>query len=56
MNSSNPEPLVLLPVFIVAVSNAPLEALALRGVLEAFNYHVETHWIGSRRLYGETSP
>ena len=48
--AAEPEvPLVLQePLSLVAVSYGGLEAVALRSVLECFNYRVEVHWVGSR--------
>jgi len=43
-------PLVLQEsVSLIVVSYSSLEAVALRSVLECFNYRVEVHWVGSRR-------
>ena len=41
------------PVSIVQVSFDSTETLALRGVLECFNYRVEIHWVGSRPQFLE---
>lgn len=41
------------PVSIVMVSYTDMEALALRSVLECFNYRVEMHHVGSRPQFLE---
>lgn len=41
------------PVSIVLVSYTDLEAMALRNVLECFNYRVEMHRVGSRPQFIE---
>ena len=35
-------------ISLIAIGD-PLEATALRSVLERFNYRVEVHWVGSRK-------
>jgi hypothetical protein len=37
------------PISLVAIGDATLETVALRGVLECLNYRVEVHWVGSRK-------
>jgi hypothetical protein len=45
-------PLVLQePLSIIALGDTGTEPMALRGVLEAFNYRVEIHWVGSRKQF-----
>jgi len=41
------------PLSLVVVSYSDLEAIALRSILEYFNYRVEIHWIGSRPQFLE---
>ena len=41
------------PLSLVAVSFSDLEAIALRSVLEYFNYRIEIHWVGSRPQFLE---
>lgn len=41
------------PLSLVVVSYSDLEAVALRSILEYFNYRVEIHWIGSRPQFLE---
>jgi hypothetical protein len=54
MSSERDLPLVLQePLSLVVVSYSSLEAVALRSVLECFNYRVEVHWVGSRQQFLE---
>jgi hypothetical protein len=41
------------PLSLVVVLYSDLEAIALRIILEYFNYRVEIHWIGSRPQFLE---
>lgn len=50
VNKSHEAPLVpKLPVSLVVLEGADMEAVALRAALEYFNCQVDTHWIGSKK-------
>ena len=54
MNSKQEVPRALQePLSLIVVSYSSLEAMALRSVLECFNYRVEVHWVGSRQQFLE---
>lgn len=41
------------PLSLIVLEWSGLESTALRGMLEYFNYRVDTHWIGSRKEFIE---